>query len=366
MNFYLINFLLEKLLFNKSSNKRSRIIMRNIFVAIPIRFIISFRDVTVGNDTLMYEHLYKVHSYLSVNESLNYSGMEKLFVIILNVLGHLGFSYYAYQLVISTILCILFGLYIYRYSLSSSLSWFFFVTFLYMARSMNITREMLAVSISVVAFMLINEKKIIRFIIVCTVSYFIHKTAIFQLLLLPFLLIKKEYIMNIITICIVLIILIFFNKVTSTFVLIVDKYDYLLDSKYMDTSGGIAKYINLIFIFLILVWFNIYKKQLKRDTDLSCGIIDIDFKEKVLKIYLMVALIFSFVGLKFGLADRCALYFTLPVVILLPNMLKNIKNKNNRLVITIFVIFLSSLYFILVLYFRNDWHTIVPYKTWIT
>ena len=364
---YILLIFIERVSIRKGKLNLLRLKIWNSLLLLPIWFLISFRDESVGKDTFMYKYLYEKYGQMPLIQSLITSKVEKGFVIFMNILKHVGFSFYTFQLIVATITCIFIGIYIYKYSLNYAFSWYLFIVLLFLPRCMNVSREMLAVSISVIAFNYLINKKIKMFIVVCIFTFFIHKTSILQLLVLPMLIIKKDRYLKIITVLVSVTVVLFFENIINVFVRLMGKYDYIIGGKYIGNYEGFAKYVNLVFAILIVTWYYLsFNKDFKHlQTTVGKSELGKEYEYKLWKIYLLLNVIFGFCGLKFGLADRASLYFMLPFIVLIPNLLQK-ERINNRIVLSVSIITISGIYFYSVMLLRNNWHSIVPYRTWLS
>lgn len=339
----------------------------NTFLVFPIWFLMSFRAETVGTDTPVYQYLFVNIAQLPIGQCFLTLSMEKGFISLMYILSHLGCSFHVFQVLVSTITCLLIALYIYRYSVNYALSWYFFIVLLFLARSMNICRQMLAVSLSVIAFQYLIDKKFFRFTISCIFIFFIHRTAVLQLCVLPIIFIKKERYRYFFVALLCCVVYFFFYDIMELFIRIVGKYDYLIGSKYMCVDGNVAQYINILLATVMCGWYCLSTKKaaLLSTIFLKKSIAGEKYEVKVWEAYLMLALICSFIGLRFGLADRAALYFTLSFIVVLPNLLHK-ERLNERILLSIGLVAITGVYFIAVMLLRNNWHSIVPYMTWWT
>ena len=337
----------------------------NCVLALPLWFFMAFRNVSVGTDTVMYQYLYERFASNELIEIFSTYSMEKGFVTLCNLLGKIGLDYFGFQIIISSLIIIGFGLFIYRYSSNYAYSWFLFLTLLFFSRSMNICREMLAVSLSFLSLSFLLEKKLIRFIVSVFVIALFHKTAIVLFVVLPFVFIKNKKIKFVLLVGSCAVFGFFFSGIMSTFVQVIGKYSYLLDSMYTDVSGGIAQYFNILFALGVLYLFN----RSFKNTNISYNHLPIlmhetseEYQNAVWKAYIYISIIFSFGGLSFGLADRAALYFSSIFLTIIPNCISREKIFSNKCLLILLITLILSIYLICVLVFRNNWQTSLPYS----
>lgn len=331
----------------------------NLFLSVPLWIIIGFRGLSVGNDTIVYKHLFEQFSDDSLVFSLVSSGIEKGFIVLCNIIGRQGLDFHGFILILALINVICYSFFFAKYSKNFGFSWLLFITLLFLPRCMNICREMLAVSLSLFSIELLLRRKNLCFVIFSMLLTFVHKSVALILLVLILVKIKdeKKRIWITITMCIVLSIL--FQPIMSYFIAFTGgKYDYLVDSAYSSTDGGIAKYLIIGFSFIAYWCISAIEKGSTRLIDENSK-----YSNDIWKCLIMMSIAFAFAGLNFGLADRASLYFSTAYLICIPNSLY----YRSAMTMTSRYILLSSLfisYFIIVMLYRNNWHTIIPYSFW--
>ncbi len=328
----------------------------NLILSFPLWVLIAFRANSVGNDTEMYQYLFEQFRDEPLAFSLVTSHLEAGFILLCNFIGRIGIDFHGFNCILATINVVCFSYFFARYSKDFGFSWLLFITLLFLPRCMNICREMLAVSIFLIFFNLLLQRKIKYFIICCLLLSFIHKSAFIILLVLVLLKIKNTKLRIWVTIMMCAVLLFAFNIMMNIFVSYTGaKYEYLVDSKYTDTDGGIAKYLALIFSAIAYYSLRIIEKKRRNKTNLENS-----YRLEVWKCFVLMSIVLSFAGLNFGLADRAALYFITTYLIVIPNSLSYIPYPNAvAKYFTMSFFFIS--YFIVVMIFRNNWHTIVPY-----
>lgn len=337
----------------------------NIMLSLPFWGLMSFRNLNVGTDTIMYQYLYEKFTSSDLIQLFGNYSVENGFILFCNVLGKIGINYLGFQIIVSTIIIIGFSSFIYKYSCNYSYSWFVFLTLLSFSRSMNICREMLAVSISFFAIDFLLDKKIMKFFIVVILAFFIHKSAILIILVIPIIFIKSKHLKKILLIVVCMVSTIFFMEILIVASNFIGDYQYLIESVYMDTGGGSAKYFYIILSLGIMYLFNtnfFNQNNRMKIKAIRTPYTNVNYQREVWESYLFLSVFFAFIGLQFGLADRIALYFTTLYIVVIPNSISNEKNPNNRLLYSVGITMVLILYFIGVLLFRNNWHTSLPYS----
>lgn len=351
--FYLVLSLIE---FNsnvkklKNNNKINW--LYSIFLVFPIWFLISFRGLSVGCDTEMYEYLFEQFTSESLIISFVVHRLEKGFIFYCWLLGYLNLDFHAFLLITASITCFSFVVFFKRYSRNYAFSWFLFITLLFLPRSMNICREILAVSLALFTYKWLLEKKWIKYVVGAIFLTLIHKSAILLLLVLFLLKVRNPFLRMVLVVGMCLSLAFVFEPLMETFVSFSEgKYDYLEGGKYTETEGGIAKYVNIIFALYAYIALVSVPKIKDR------------YKHDVWKCIALCAVILNFAGLNFGMADRASLYYVAAFLLFIPNYLMSTKVVQRPIYFTV-TASLFTAYFFTVMILRNNWHAIVPYEFW--
>lgn len=333
----------------------STLFLKNLLISLPIAVLICFRASTVGSDTNMYETLFNSFATENLSSSFLLYKTEVGFIMFCKLLGVCRLGFHDFILISGLINVLAFSYFFSKYSNNYGAAWLLFITLLFMPRCMNIVREMLAVSLFLLSltFLLKNKKAIFTLSIV--LLFFIHKSAILILLVLLFMKIQSDNNRRRILFTLCMLTLFLFNPLMNLFVSYTGgKYDYLLESQYIDTEGGVAKFFNIILAFFVYWCFYKYIKIVKRNKT-ACI-----FENKVWEAIVSLNIVLSFAGLSFGLADRASLYFFTSSLIFIPNYIFIRKKELLPKYILINSFFIA--YFIMVMVYRNNWHSIVPYN----
>lgn len=140
------------------------------------------RGVNVGTDTIMYTEVY--NNYLhSEYYAYQFTHLEKGFQLLYSVLHRVSADEHGLLITMSAITMAGFGYFIYKNSKDVLMSTFLFACMFY-PNSFNISRQYLALSLSINSYELIREKKYIKAALLTIVAFSIHQTSI--LMLVPF------------------------------------------------------------------------------------------------------------------------------------------------------------------------------------
>ena len=317
---------------------------RKIFIlfSFTIMFLISaLRSETVGVDTGAYTDIYRKIINLNFNnlhEIPETRTVEYPFLIFMKLLTFVNKSPQLFLIITSLIVCYGFGKFIYDNIEDAYVATIVFYSMFYF-QSLSIIRQMMSIAIALNVITKINHKK---FPIVLIISSFIcHKSIFIFYLILILYLIRKKGIF--IPLCILGISLLFIVCKTNliNILIVFAGYDYYIGSKYMRPSylGGTIDKIYLLItvasaIILIYEFYKVKKTRTNKDF-----LYDTRF-------YIMMMFIHSallLIARDFMVVMRVAMYFSVFVILMIPNIFKLLKRYRiiNVPLLTICLLILS-------------------------
>lgn len=187
-------------------------------------------------------------------------------------------------------------------------------------------RQAIAIGLCFASYSFIVQKKLVKFVLLVLVAFLFHSSAILFLIAFPvyYFPIKKKY--RFITLLLIFVVFVFR---TQLFYLLAPLLD---DSAKADNNGALALFLVFILVYIFCCYFS---KDCKKDNGL-------------LNLFLIAILCQAF-GNIFASAARVGFYFMPFICLLLPKVLKNIRNPERSLIsipiYSIFIIYgLYSLY----------------------
>lgn len=318
-----------------------------IIIGFLITLMVGFRDVSMGmNDTkLIYLPIFTKLSQLSVVESYNYiqrGGGELVFYMLTRFYIMLSTNYRIYLIILSLIVNIFVGRFIYKYSNNASLSFILFFSLNYFAMEFTLLRHCIAMAIVLFSYDFIVKKQKIKFVITVLIAALFHKTAILFLVAYPISYFKTGY-KNFLAIGISLIASATIGKKLLLFAITILKHKKYL--AYMDSESSSLTFFFMNLLIYLVIFFGFRKKP--KNTNYNA----------LMNIY-TVGICVSTGTIFLGEAFRLCTYFMIFSIIIVPNMLSMIKDSNSRVfVIFIFDVLLIAYFFL----FTMNNNCIYPY-----
>ena len=308
--------------------------------------ILSLRDIRVGKDLENYLEVFFNFSNLEIEKLMKIS-MEKGYLILNKIIYFISSNERMFIFIISFILIVLLKKWIDNDSKIVWLSYFIFVTFGYYFPFFNIIRQTLAMLILLLSLKSIKKRNFFHFFIYYLIAINFHYTALFFILLYFIFPIKinLKYYFYIMVLSLSNIIIGF--KVIEFIIGIIPKYTVRYKEKII-FGQGLKLWIFLFLIFTIV--FFIYLKK-KNERNIEC-----------LQVYihmLGIAVFLQGLAYNFSLFARIVNYFSIALVMLIPNLIFSTKNKNLRKIIIFIVCLFGGAYFAIIL--RENLDGVVPY-----
>ncbi|KGR91204.1 hypothetical protein CD30_07100 [Ureibacillus massiliensis 4400831 = CIP 108448 = CCUG 49529] len=370
--YYLMSIIVESTFKLKLKKKNSEIW---IFVLIlPLFFIAAFREINVGNDTIIYYKSYEIISQEDFFGKTN-SVFEIGYILLVKVISRLGFDYHAFQVIITFFIYYVFSTTIKKYSMSPAISILIFFSMNMFFDTMNITRTYLAISILFLSLKYIEERKPFKFSFYVIIASLFHTSALVFFTLYLFAQIKWSYKNLIEILTLAVIVTLFFDHIVSLFVSMTGRYSDYLSSQYFIFEDNIAVYISLLIntIFLILGLLtklpqddinfsqknHINENKKIFDQKISSGLIE---RSNIWFAAMVITFVISVAGLNSTIMGRVGIYFSVLYIIFIPDILTKIREIKIRSLVAVIIILGLLLYFYVILLFRPNWYGVVPYN----
>lgn len=331
------------------SSKRSTKVNDNLFLlcAFCILFLlVAYRATNIGNDTPSYIKIFK-NCAIFKWQYLNFNTRYEIGYIIINILLGYVSSKTRFFLVTTSFI---FNYSIYKFVKKNSKNYLFsviiYINLLFFYQSMTMMRQFLALSIILLSFDFVKEKKFLKYLIMVLIASSFHTTAILGIFIYPMYNMKysnkKVFIFSIIT----LIAITLLDKIFPYFAAITNRGEF-----YNQTIGEV-KLANII-LFLIYLVFLIFSLMI------------VQKKEKEKNHFYLYTFVFStlFYALSINTAvlARAGQYFAVFSIISLPNIIyQNIKKR--RLIFEIIISTCLIMYSSIIMIYRPEWNSAYNYK----
>ena len=338
------------------------------FLLLPLWFLAAFRSENVGADTWAYKLIYESTSQYDNLHELLKSGFryERGFTILMFVCCKLGLSYFQFQVLTETIIWFVTYRIIIRKSPNIGLACLISLVIIY-PDSVNILRQCLAMSIICMAFRFIKNRKLVIFALFVIVAAMFHRSAILGLFLYPLFLIniaqrnnKRFDFFIIASAFVVLPIVAVFAMRFTTYLDIY--FNYAEYSMGMQEGFSGVHLVNIVFYILILIVINRYSKDEQNYYTIGLEDDGTIFSPRVAHISFLTITALTILGLRVYLLGRITLYLKIFLPLLLPVLFSNIKSKDVRRLVYVFVLFYFVLYFIFILIPIQQSYCITPYE----
>lgn len=312
--------------------------------------LIVFRDYSVGIDTNVYMYRFVRFAeteWRNLFALADLYSFEYGFVILNKLLGYVILSSRWFVAIVSlfsiVVLCK-------RISEESSIPWlsfYIFVTCGLHANSLNLLRQFLAIILVFYSYRFVERKEVFKFIGIIVLAATMHVSALCVLPVYWIVQVKfsKGIILAVLGVTSVIIVA---GNVIIYKLIVYTPYAHLIDANVRGEGAvGLTVICIIFFIFIILILG-------KRD----------NFKNK--NMYIVIGLLAMIIcGMTFVVSgiERILPYFFIMLLIIIPNTLHAISNKNIKKQYIMCICILLFVYYIVVVC-RADSGQVIPYRFW--
>ena len=337
------------------SKRKAKCYLWIIFIML---FVVSaFRAYSVGADTIEYVRIFKNIKWIDITKSRYETGFLK-YVLLLHSIS----SNPTILIAVSSAFCIgVTCFFVYKYSKNPILSMMLYILLGEYFSQMNIMRQAIALGIIELSFIILLDKdtkrcKIVSFFLIILAMQF-HSASIVALLPWLFLVImyKKKIIINFskllkYTILATLILILAYSVVMKIVSVVLPKYAGYFDSTWSDSNYNASLYNMLIQLSFGLVGLILLRNKPLNKIQLFAAVL------------WSMALSFNTLSMRMEIWNRIAVLFNVyTYLIWTPEILSEIKIARNRVVVYSVIILCSCLYMWIVLTYRPEWSSVVPY-----
>ena len=338
------------------SKKMSKEIRNKLFLIISfsiIFFLMATRTYNTGTDTNMYIQVFKKSSQLKWKATIFGGYYEPLYAVLNILLSYISTNPRILIVFTSFFISYSFYKFIKDNSEDYFLSIIMFICLLIFYSTMNTIRQYIAMSIILLGFDFVKEKKIIPYIMIVVVACLFHTSAFIGFLI--YTAFNMKYSRFRVTIIFVIAILsnIFISGLVNHI------YELLDRTNYYNNRIGQENISNLIhvFIFLFMYMFSLFEIKKNKSNNEKNGFY----------LYIFVlASAFSLIAMKMNVLSRTTTYFNIFTIVCLPNIIaENIDNKNTKLFVASTLVLILLIYSSTIMYYRPEWNTAFNYHSCI-
>ncbi|MBM7685772.1 EpsG family protein [Defluviitalea raffinosedens] len=329
-------------------------------------FLAAFRANTIGNDT--YEYI-RIFNNIAVSKDIaSYTWRYEEGYLYLNKLISMITLNPQFIIIVTSIFVIFgFAKFIYRYSKIPWLSTYLFFTLGYFGMSMNTIRSNIALVIILYSYRYLRERKLFKFIFIVFLASLFHRVSLFFLLAYPITYLKYNFKTILLVISSSIIVSLTFSKLLNVVLIYFPRYQYYIESKYLDGDTRTASVLNFL-VGLSIIIFGVctryHLKEMKEELvlkSISREKLNIkDGQNMLMLIITGVAVIF--ISFNFSLLDRIGNYYIVFAIIYLPNAIIGLKNRQMKMLSIFLVVGMFFIYSTTIQIMRPEWNVIYPYK----
>lgn len=309
------------------------------------------RGIEIGLDNDSYQSIFSLikSGYINQKQLRTY---ERGYVFLNQVVDFLGGEFRTLLVVVSLLSLIGAFYYTKAYSKYPWISIFLYICMGYYELSFTIWRQIIAVSFVLIAYAMQKDGKKWRYLLMIILAFLFHRSAI--LALLPFLasklrITKKTILFGVISVGALYLLRNYIVQLV---------FALGISRMYMYAGNTIAGEGYVLLLIYVVLFFFIYYARNIYVTSVRSGIREKDEQIETCLRQIIPLSIFT-LGMQvlstlFSLLYRAGLYFSVPLILLLPNLLDCFGNYNNKKIVKATFYICFFLFFLLNLYNNNS------------
>ena len=332
-----------KLVYQIGSSEQNRLFL--VMCLGYLTVLACFRGMNVGNDTRSYYNLFLFYTGQGTVQNISSAGLRWMsnieigYRLLNKYFGTIWHNYQAFISAIAIVSYLVLGRFVKKYSSNVALSVVLMFLMFY-SSYMNLLRQIIALSIVLLAFDALNAKKAFRFVIgVLVATILFHHSAIICLLLLPMSKSKCSKKFAYLSVAIAALV-VAFGRIPAII-------SFLnITTGYTDVAAGSSIVFSIIknFAVLLFSWYltNIRSSSTLPDTNNSE--LNPEISDNLISWIPFICLLISVCALGMPVATRFELYFEIFLIVLIPRMIatsarmpSNIRVVVNTLLLTLLI-----------------------------
>lgn len=335
-----------------------------ILVVVVLSLLIGLRAPHVGNDTITYHAMFtelNVYDNFFIVESFEYG-----YVILMRFIGLFTEDSQIAIIVVAFLTVTPVIVTIFKRSEMPWLSVVLFFLLGIMGSQMNILRQALAMSIIFAGSKFLLDRKIIKYIILVLFAMLFHKTAIFALLIIPFLYIPVKNSVIALLLMFAIIITAVFPYLLGILGKLFPQYAVYLNSDYFNGSGWLASTFSIaILIMTLFLFLNYTRVPLNRGYTFTFNLYSNALQKPKTYAFewaFVILLAGGIIAIAANIMDRITSYYMMFMLLFYPKIAKSIEYKPARNMFLFLLIVLYLTKFIVIQLLRPEWNYILPYR----
>lgn len=323
------------------------------FVALTT--ISAFRSYNVGVDTEQYYNAFSRIAYLDLKQ-FSLLRYEYGFTFLCWMLSKITLCPQILIIVTALFINIVIFNFIQKNSNDVFLSVLVYIFLNFYFSYMNIMRQALAICFILIGYEFLKKNKNISFILFCFLGMLFHESAILALILLVIKKIKFHKSTCVIIICFIALSFLYGNRIFDYFATYSPRLMDYVDSKYY-----VSNYLGSLLD--ALVYFLLYMFGIKILSNCDKNLFKNSNGEANFEIWAVgIACIFQTLVVKVSIFNRFSPYFSVFLILWIPNCLSKIKNQKKRFLVSIILVLILISYWLIINIFRPNWYGAVPYS----
>ena len=289
-----------------------------VLASLQFGFLMAFRDLSVGTDTRTYAALFmQVGASNDLFSVINSAPLYSLWCKLVYILWA---DPQAIVIANAVLVTVGIGVFIFRNTSNAAWSYLYYILFYFYFTSFNATRQYIALVLAINSYYYIRNKRLIPAVLLIAAATMVHNTAVVLAIALPLIYLKLDTRRWMLFGVLGGTVMLFSSQLLALFVQVFDRYSMYVDGSSPYSIGDVGQnrkiVITLLYLVIVLVavYLLTYRRHLFSEEERSrlyqCSLI------------LLVAVFIGFASTRSLLLSRVEMYFSVFVIVVVPDLLK--------------------------------------------
>jgi len=316
-----------------------------------------FRSFNVGSDTKAYLDIYSYISQIDFSNLFSMSSyLEKGYMLLNKIISVVFYDPQWLFIITAVFICFSTARFIFKHSPNVLLSAILYLTLDMFFFNLTGIRQSLAIAILFFAYDFLLSRRFIIFALIVLAASAFHSSAIIFIAVYPLYNIRIDAKKAFVIFVLGLVCFISFVEFSKIIFSLFPKYsDYAMTSLFGGEMKS-ASIIKTVLGFAVFIFsFSVFRILPKSEEDNTRQF-------NILLWFALLWTVFQFVSVNAIILERVSLYFYAFSMVLLPLAISHIRKASARGFVAVAVCAFAITYAGVILYYRPDWYSVIPYS----
>lgn len=300
-------------------------IIYTTIIVLSLIFIASFRNISVGYDTISYLNIFNEINSMSWGNLWNYN-IELGYTFLNKILITLGISYRTFLLLVSLFIYPILASWIVKESKIPWLSFYLFITLGFFGFTLSITRQSIALVLTIISIKFVKKRSLLKFVSIILLASLFHQSALIFLLIYPISSIRINYEYISLATLGGIFLYLYSGEIISILLKFYNR------RQPIESGEGRGLFLLLLFVTVSALSVFFFKQE--------------EYKGQIYLHFLILATVLQIIAFNLSIFTRTINYFSIHMIILIPNTVALIKSKEIKYLGIVVILITTFMYYL--------------------